>query len=306
MSGTDEELSGGRALVTGASGFIGGHLARRLAKAGVAVHGVSRRERQPGDGVARWWQADLAESGAAERLLSEIAPDIVFHLASHVYGSRELSHVLPAFRDNLATTVELLTAASSRGDCRLVLAASMEEPRPGDTTPPASPYAVAKVAASSYARFFHSLYHLPVTIARIFMVYGPDQKDEKKLVPYVTRCLLAGESPRLSSGSRSVDWIYVSDVVDALIVLAARDDLAGRTVDVGTGVASSVRRVVELLAEIVGGDAEPQFGAIDERPNETEPVADVEATAELAGWRAEISLEQGLERTVAWYRSHPS
>lgn len=304
MTKAETDLDGRRALVTGASGFIGGHLTRRLTKAGAAVHGVSRLDRQPGDGVARWWRADLATPGAAERVLAEVEPDVVFHLASHVYGSRELSHVLPAFRDNLASTVELLTAATERGGCRFVLAGSMDEPLPGDPSPPPSPYAAAKIAASTYARFFHSLYRLPVTIARIFMVYGPDQKDEKKLVPYVTRSLLAGESPRLSSGARSVDWVYVGDVVEALLVLASRDEPSGRTIDVGTGVASSVRQVVELLAEIIGGDAEPRFGAVDERPNETEPVADVDATAELVGWRAEVPLEEGLRRTVAWYRAN--
>ncbi len=304
MTGQPLNLDGNRALVTGASGFIGTHLCRRLGRLGAAVHAVSRRERDGGDGVARWWRADLAEPGAAERLLAEMAPDIVFHLASHVYGSRDLAHVLPAFRDNLATTVHLLTAAAAYGDCRLVLAGSMDEPPPGDLSPPSSPYAAAKIAASAYARFFHATYALPVTIARIFMVYGPDQKDDKKLVPYVTRSLLAGEPPQLSGGERSVDWVYVADVVDALVALARRPDLAGCTIDVGTGVASSVRQVVEALARIVGGEVEPQFGVVGERPNETEPVADVEATAGLTGWRAEVDLEQGLERTVAWYRAH--
>lgn len=305
---TDEpiDLDGTRALVTGASGFIGSHLCRRLGRVGVAVHAVSRREREGGDGVARWWRADLAEPGAAERLLAETSPDLVFHLASHVYGSRDLAHVLPAFRDNLATTVHLLSAAAASGGCRIVLAGSMDEPPAGDLAPPSSPYAAAKVAASTYARFFHSIYALPVTIARIFMVYGPDQKDEKKLVPYVTRSLLAGKPPQLSGGGRSVDWIYVSDVAGALVVLAGRPDLAGRTIDVGTGVSSSVKEVVETLAEIIGGDVAPEFGVVDERPNETEPVADVEATAELAGWRAAVALEEGLERTVAWYRAHPA
>ena len=296
--------SASRALVTGASGFIGGHLCRLLGASGVEVHGVSRRDRVGGEGVSRWWRADLAAPDEAARLLQRVAPDVVFHLASHVFGSRELSHVIPTFRDNLATTVYLLTAAAELGDCRIVVAGSMDEPRAGEGDVPSSPYAAAKIGASTYARLFHDLYQLPITVARIFMVYGPDQKDEKKLVPYVTRSLLAGESPRLSGGAREVDWVYVEDVAAALDCFARREDLAGRTIDVGTGVRSSVRSVVETLEEIVGGDASATFGVVDERPRETQPVADVGATEELTGWRAETDLRSGLERTVEWYREH--
>jgi nucleoside-diphosphate-sugar epimerase len=297
------DLGASRALVTGASGFIGGHLCRLLGASGVEVHGVSRRDRVGGEGVCRWWRADLATPGEAGRLLERIGPDVVFHLASHVFGSRDLSRVLPTFHDNLATTVYLLTAAAELGDCRIVVAGSMDEPRDGEGSFPSSPYAAAKIAAGTYARMFHDLYHLPITVARIFMVYGPDQKDEKKLVPYVVRSLLAGESPRLSGGTREVDWVYVEDVARALAELAWREDLAGRTLDVGTGVRSSVSTVVEILEELVGGDARAIFGAVDERPRETEPVADVEGTWELARWRSEVELRDGLERTVAWYRS---
>lgn len=295
------DVAGSRVLVTGASGFIGGHLCRRLSAAGAQVHAVSRRDRAGDRGVDRWWRTDLAEAEPTARLIAEVRPDLVFHLASHVYGSRDLSFVLPTFRDNLATTVCLLTVLAERGDCRLILSGSMEESRPGDSQIPSSPYAVAKTAAGAYARFFHHLYDLPVTMARIFMVYGPDQKDRQKLIPYVTRSLLAGESPELAGGAREVDWVYVEDVADALVTLAGRGDLAGQTIDVGSGERTSVRRVVEMLGDIIGGEAEPIFGAVAERPGETQRVADVEATAAATGWRARTSLRAGLERTVEWY-----
>ncbi len=179
----------------------------------------------------------------------------------------------------------------------------MDEPRADEGAIPSSPYAAAKIGASTYARLFHDLYRLPITVARIFMVYGPDQKDEMKLVPYVTRSLLGGESPHLSSGAREVDWVYVEDVARALVCLAERAELAGRTIDVGTGVRTSVHTVVETLQDLVGGEAKAIFDVLEERPRETQPVADVEATLELTGWHAETDLRSGLERTVEWYRS---
>ena len=302
MPSAHRNLAGSRALVTGASGFIGGHLCRRLTEAGVVVHAVSRTERQPDASVARWWLGDLAEPRVAASLLDEVQPETVFHLASHVFGSRELSVVAPTFRDNLVSTVNLLTAVAEQGECSVILSGSMDEPRPGEEATPSSPYAAAKIAASTYARLFHALYDLPVVITRIFMVYGPDQKDEKKLVPYVARSLLSGEAPELSSGARSVDWVYVEDVADALATFAALDNIGGQTLDVGTGAATSVRKVVEELADIVGGGIEPTFGAVDERPMETEPVADIGTTLEATGWHAKIDLREGLERTVAWHR----
>ncbi len=89
-----------------------------------------------------------------------------------------------------------------------------------DTSVPGSPYAAAKTAVASYGRMFHALYGLPIVHLRVFMVYGPGPQDITKLVPYVTGCLLRGEPPRLSSGTREIDWIYIDDVVEAFVAAA--------------------------------------------------------------------------------------
>ena len=187
-------LTGRRALVTGAAGFIGSALCQRLVASGTEVYGVSRVFRSTADGI-RWWTADLSEVDAAPRILRQVRPDVVFHLASHVSGDRGLGAVVPTLRDNLVTTVNLLTAAAEAGEARVVLAGSMEEPDRDDPAP-SSPYAAAKSAASAYARLFDQLYGLPVVNLRVFMVYGPGQRDDTKLIPYVISSLLRGEAPR--------------------------------------------------------------------------------------------------------------
>jgi UDP-glucose 4-epimerase len=98
---------------------------------------------------------------------------------------------------------------------------------------PCSPYAAAKWSVSGYARMFRALYQIPVVIAKIFMVYGSGQTDHTKLIPYVILSLLRGEAPRLSSGVRLVDWIFVDDVVDGLIGCAQTHGIDGRTVEFG-------------------------------------------------------------------------
>jgi nucleoside-diphosphate-sugar epimerase len=290
------------ALVTGAGGFVGAHLCRMLRGHGAAVHALHRRARP--DQPDRQWIADAADMGALREVFGEVRPDYVFHLASHVSGSRELSAVAPTFRDNLATTVNLLTLATESGCKRFVLAGSLEEAATGSVaeTVPASPYAAAKLGSTLYARMFHALYGTPVVAARIFMVYGPGQRDLEKLVPYVTVSLLSGRSPRLGPGTRPVDWVFVDDVAEGLVRAALAPSVVGKSVDLGTGETVLVRTVAERLATIIGGGAAPLFGALPDRPMEQVRVADTAATEAALGFAPRTALDEGLRRTVAWYR----
>jgi nucleoside-diphosphate-sugar epimerase len=289
----------GDVLVTGASGFIGRALVRRLAAAGRPPVCTSRHEVPGlGEGV-RWVTGDLTDAGFVARLLAEARPSVVYHLASAVTGARALDAVGPTRDGILVASVNVLQAVTEAGCDRLVLIGSGDEPEGDD--PPCSPYAAAKWAVGGYARMFGSLYGTPVTTARTFMVYGPDQPDRAKVVPYAITSLLGGEAPRLTSGQRSVDWVYVEDVVDALVTLARAPGAAGRALDVGSGLHHTVRQVVEKIAAIVGGDAVPAFGDVPDRPAESERVADIAETERVCGWTPTTGLDEGLERTVAWY-----
>lgn len=291
------------ALVTGASGFIGTHLCRELVRGGVRVVGVGRQHPDWLPAGVEPCTADLADPREVDALIARVKPDAIYHLASCVTGGRDLRLVPPTFAANLASTVHLLTAAATQGGCRrFVLAGSLEEPDSVHAAP-SSPYAASKSAATAYARMFHALYQFPAVIARIFMVYGPDQKDEKKLVPYVIRSLLAGQTPQMSSGTRLVDWIYVDDVVAGLIRLAHADGLAGQTLDLGTGQLESVRGVVERIARLMGSPAVLRFDPAADRPLEQVRAADAARTAELTGWRPRFALDQGLQATIDWHRA---
>jgi UDP-glucose 4-epimerase len=291
-----------RVLVTGAAGFIGAALCRRLQERGAEVHGISRRPRD-GDAI-RWWTADLADPEAAGRIMRRVQPDQIFHLASHVSGNRSLEAVTQTVRNNLLTTVNLLTAACETTGARVILAGSMEESDPGEHDPvPGSPYAAAKTAGTAYARMFHALYGLSVVSLRVFMVYGPGQWDRAKLIPYVTHCLLRGDSPRLSSGDRQVDWVYVDDVVDAFVTAAEAERVDGLVIDVGSGKLVTTRSVVDQLVALVNAEAQPEFGALPDRPMERLRTADVARTRDLMGWEPRTPLDAGLAKTVRWCRA---
>ncbi len=300
MQHSSVSLAGQTVLVTGASGFIGQQLCNRLHIAGAEIHGISRNK-QPSCNSLRWWQGDVANLEDMRRILTAVKPDVIFHLASYVSGDRSLKAVLPTLHSNLISTVNLLTLVADLGCRRLVLAGSLEEPELGELAIAASPYAAAKWSASAYARMFHQLYQVPVVGARLFMVYGPAQKDLNKLIPHVTLSLLRGEAPKLSSGQRQVDWIYVSDVVDGLMAAAQTSNIDGENFDFGSSTLTPISTIVDHLNQLIDPSIKPLFGALSDRPMEQVRTANIAPANERLGWHPQTSLEDGLAQTVAWY-----
>jgi nucleoside-diphosphate-sugar epimerase len=149
---------------------------------------------------------------------------------------------------------------------------------------------------------FHQLFQSPVVMPRIFMTYGPKQKDLQKLVPFVIGRLLRGEVPMLSSGRRRADWIYVDDVVEGLLRAAVVPGIEGCAFDLGSGSLVSVREIVEQIVEIVGGSVEPAFNKLPDRPFEQERAADTTFLWNKLGYQPQTALKQGLEATASWYR----
>ena len=290
-------------LVTGASGFIGQHLCQKLLELEARVVGIYLNHAPATEGI-EWLKLDLTEPLAVQQLVHNLQPDYIFHLASAVDGRRELEVLQKTIENNFLTTINILSAAQQLGTCKkIVLTNSQEEPERGDPNAiPCSPYAAAKHAASAYARMFHALYNLPVVIARVFMVYGPGQRDLNKLVPYTILQALRQQSPQISSGQRKVDWIYVGDVVEGLLHLGCANNLDGETIDLGSGQFHTVAEVATKILMQIAPGLEPSIGALPERKLEQQRLAKVSDTANKLNWQTQVSLEQGLSETIAWYR----
>jgi len=294
-------LAGRRVLVTGGTGFLGTQLCRALGALGAEVYAVSRRPPAQHDAAPCWQAGDLAGAATVGAVFDRARPDVVFHLTSHGVGSPDLEHVLPTLHGDLVPTINVLTAATRCG-ARVVLAASLEEPQTTRAVPP-SPYAAAKWAGSGYARMFHALYETRVVITRPFMTYGPGQRPHK-LIPHAILALLRQQTPKLGSGRRMVDWVYVDDVVHGLLLAAAQPGVEGAEFDLGSGQLVSVREVVERLVRLTGTTARPAFEAGRDRPFEVERIADLDPTVARLGWTARVPLDQGLSQTIEWYREH--
>jgi nucleoside-diphosphate-sugar epimerase len=295
-------LAGRTVLVTGGRGFLGSNLCGRLSELGVELHATTTARPPEDPAGVRWHRVEFSDVSDVRDLLDQLHPEIIFHLAGHGVGAPGLEQVLPTFQHDLAGTVNLLTAVAERKTTRrVILAASLEEPTPSDAhIPPATPYAAAKWASGEYARMFHALYETPVVRVRPFMAYGPGQRTHK-LIPHVILALLQGQSPKLSSGQRPVDWVYVGDVMEGMIAAALVPGIEGRTFDLGSGELVPIRAVVEKLVEITGASAPPRFGALPDRPMERVRVADTAPADESLGWKSVTSLDAGLKKTVFWY-----
>ena len=289
-------------MVTGITGFLGANVVARLLQLGAEVYGVARSP-QP-ELSAHVLIGDLRGPDFVHSTFREAKPDIVIHLAGQTNASTDKTLILPTFQGNLETTVNVLTAAADMNCQKIILTGSLEEPEVGvgDDALPTSPYALSKWGTVLYGRAFHAMYHTPVVIVRPFMTYGPRQRPTK-LVPYSTLSLLQGKAPRVKNAERRVDWVFIEDVVEGMLAAATAPGVEGRTIDLGTGVATSVRQVVAELVSVTGATVEPIFEQGATALSDTDRVADVAKAEFWLKWKFKTSLREGLARTVEWYKS---
>jgi len=295
-----DSFSGKRVVVTGVNGFIGGHLRDALIALDAKVYGLDRagfmNANIPG---CQTRTVDLTDLDAIKVVISEIRPNIIYHLASMVTARQDVDLVLPMLQNNLLGTVNLLLAATELDCERLVAVGSAEEPEDGV---PNSPYAASKSAAMMYAKMFFQIYALPVVTARLFMTYGPRQQADK-LIPYSILSLLQDQIPNLDSGERVVDFVYIMDIIRGLLLAGIRPAVDGKVFEFGSGTGIKIKDAVALLAEMMGNVVQPKVGVQTNRLGEKHFIADPDVAWKSLGWKPLWSLQNGLKETVAWYQA---
>jgi UDP-glucose 4-epimerase len=298
-------LNGQTVLITGAAGFYGQNLLSRLSGSGAHVVSVCRdlsKVSAIAQEQCKWVEADLADRAQTDELFRVTKPSIAFHLTSASLGGTEIANVRASIAGDLMPTLNILESAARSQVGRVVLPCSMEEPFPAidadsELAIPETPYALSKLVCGLYGRFFRHAYDLPVVVVRCFLTYGPHQKPYK-LIPYVIRSLQRGEAPKLSSGTRLIDWVYVDDLVSALIAAATVPQIPDRVLEIGTGELRTIREVVTIIRDLMGGP-EPVFGAVAARGHER--AARIGPALSLLNWTPKTSIESGLRRTIQFY-----
>jgi UDP-glucose 4-epimerase len=306
-----------RALVTGGAGFIGSHVVDALLERGdeVAVLddlSTGRRENRAAaiESGAELIETDVADAAAVAGLIETRRPEVIFHLAGQIDVRVSISDPILDMRVNVGGTINLLEATRRVEGARIVFTSTggaiygegdWRDPPLDETAEclPDAQYGQSKYASEGYLSLYHRLYDLSTISLRLGNVYGPrqDPLGEAGVVAIFCGALLDGRTPRIfGDGHQTRDYVYVGDIVDAMLV-AARSRATG-TFNIGTGLETSVLELGRMIAEALNRPFGPEMAP--PRPGEVQRIAiDSSRAQRELGWRAETSLEEGLRRTVA-------
>jgi len=307
-------------LITGIGGFIGSSLARALLKRGEQVRGVDNFSTGKLENVAEirdridFHEADILDLGAMKSACQGV--DYVLHQAAIPSVPKSVLDPLGSNQANVDGTVNILVAARDAGVKRVVYAASSSAYGDTPTLPkhegmvpnPISPYAVAKLASEHYMISFYRCYGLETVALRYFNIFGPRQDPSSPysgvLAKFITQ-MLRGEQPTIfGDGEQSRDFTYIDNAVDAnlLACQAPAAECAGQVFNVATGRRVTLNETFELLRGLTSYSGKPNYGP--ERGGDIKhSLADISKAETHLRYRPRVNFEEGLRRTVDWYRS---
>jgi CDP-glucose 4,6-dehydratase len=277
---------------------------------GLELHGIDRDVEEA--------RGDLRDAELVARTIADGDVEAVFHLAAQTIVGTAAGAPAETFDVNVRGTWTLLEGCRERGVGRIVVASSDKAYGAHDELPyrehfalqPTAPYEASKSAADLIARSYWHSYRLPVAVTRFANIYGGGDLNFSRLVPEAVSAAVDGRAPVIrSDGSPVRDFLYVEDAVRAYVAIAEaldRDEVRGEAFNAGGERPYSVGEVVELIAKLSGSGVEPDIRGTGNPDGEIDrQFVDATKIRELVGWRPEVSLEEGLRRTIEWYRAHP-
>jgi len=297
-------------LITGAAGFLGSSLANNLAREGHQVRGLddlSTGDPQSLSPDVHFTRGDVSDRPKLWTLLQEV--DVVYHLAARVSVPESVLYPRDYNTVNVGGTVALMEAMRDVGVRRVVLASSgavygdlAEQPLQEAVIPnPRSPYAVSKLAAEYYVRTIGGLWGIETVSLRIFNAYGPGQHlpaSHPPVVPYFLRQAQRGGTLVVhGDGNQTRDYVYVDDIVNAMVAAATAPENNQQIINIGSGRDTSVRELVHLVLEVTGGNPEMVYSPRNER-GPARMCADISLAREKLGYQPQVSLRQGLLFTL--------
>jgi NAD dependent epimerase/dehydratase len=313
--------AGRRVLVTGAGGFIGSHLAERLARSGATVRALvhynalasrSWLDDSPVAGDMEIVAGDICDAECVRRMTAGV--DVVFHLAALI--GIPYSYIAPAsyVRTNIEGTLNVLQAARDNQVSRIVqtstsevygtaLYAPIDEKHPLQGQ---SPYSATKIGADKLAESFYQSFGVPVVTVRPFNTFGPRQSARAVIPTIITQCLEGGVV-RLGALRPTRDLNYVANTVDGFLKASTSDQALGKAVNLGSGTEISIGDLAHLIARLMGVTIVVEAAEERQRPENSEVerlIADSALAKRLFDWSPTVGLEDGLRLTIEWFRAN--
>jgi nucleoside-diphosphate-sugar epimerase len=308
-----------RYLVTGGAGFIGSHLAEELVRRGETVRVVDNLSTGKRTNLSHlpgveFLEGDLADIEVARSAVAGM--DYVLHQAAIPSVPRSVRDPITSNRSNIDATLNVLVASRDAGVRRFVYAGSSSAYGDTPTLPkhegmpphPLSPYALQKLVGEQYAEMFTRLYGFEAVTTRYFNVFGPRQDPSSPysgVISLFISALVEGRRPTIfGDGEQTRDFTYVANVVDGVLRACQASGVAGCSINVATGGRMTLNRLFAALRVLVGANVEPIYA--DPRPGDVRhSQADISLARRALGYEPSVSLEEGLRRTLEWYRATP-
>ncbi len=306
-----------RYLVTGGAGFIGSHIAEELVREGFSVRIVDNFLTGKEENIASFIddveliRGDVRDLELCKRAVKDV--DYVLHQAALPSVPRSIEDPLLTNAINIEGTLNVLLAAKEMAVKKVVFASSSSVYGDDDRLPkkegaegnPLSPYAVSKLVGEKYCQVFSAIYGLPTVCLRYFNIFGPRQDPSSQyaaVIPnFITR-LIAGKPPIIhGDGEQSRDFTYISNVVEANLKAAHAHGVSGHVLNLGCGQQTTVNALAASIAALMEKNITPIHE--EERPGDVRhSYADISKTVALLDYGPRVSLEEGLLRTVDWFR----
>lgn len=303
-------------LVTGAAGFIGSHLTRRLLEEGAEVHILLRKDTdqfriQDFLEDLTIWYGDLKDFQRICSCIRGSRPQIIFHLAALRNVKRDPELIEPMIDINIKGTLNLLRGVIKENITLefFINTGSSEEygngPVPFSEDQkeiPVSPYSASKVATTYFCQMVYRSMGLPIVTLRPFIVYGPNQ-DTDMFIPSLIQHCLEGKDFPMTEGDQTREFTYIDDVIEAYLLTAQCPQAAGEVINIGNGIECTIRDVAEKIVRMMGNPIKLLAGALPKRQGETDHFfCNNEKARKLLGWSPKIDINEGLKRTIEWYK----
>jgi UDP-glucose 4-epimerase len=302
-------------LITGANGFIGSHLARRLVKDGASVSIFVRKNSnlfRIKDILSKLavWNGDIRDYTSVKECIQRSGPMIIYHLAGMINVTRDVSLIDPMIDVNLKGTMNIVKAViENRIKLESFVNTGSSEEYGDGAAPfneeqreiPVSPYSASKVSATYFCQMLHKSLGFPSVTLRPFLTYGPGQSPDMFIPSLIKHCI-DGKNFVMTKGDQTREFNYVDDIVDAYILAAEKPEAIGEIINIGNGREYQIKTVAEKIVGMMGDPIVLKIGALEKRAGEAKRFfCDNRHAKEILGWDPKVGLEEGLKKTIDWY-----